>query len=116
MKFLFFIVIIFIIFLFLNVIMDHIELNRFMKAHRKYSDFMSQCFNWMDEMTNKSKQQEFLTYYLENISAGTKKDDIIDKSSKIYQYENHIIEKWGDEIPSLRVEIRDRKIKQILQS
>lgn len=96
--------------------MDHIELNRFMKAHRKYCDFTSQCFNWMDEMTNKSKQQEFLTYYLENISTGVDKRDIKDKSSRIYQYENHIIEKWGDEIPSLRVEIRDRKIKQILQS
>ena len=115
MKFIFFIVIVALLVILINTIMDHIQLNRFMKAHRKYSDFMSQCFNWMDEIPDKSKQKEFLTYYLENISAGTDKNDIIDKSLKIYQYKNYIIEKWGEEIPSLRAEIRDLKINQILQ-
>lgn len=122
MKFLFFLFIIGGVFFLLEILKDHIELNTYIKAHQKYSDFTKKCFSWIEEISDKSKQKELLTYYLENISISTHKSqessekEIIDKSRKIYQYRNHILKNWGDHIPSLKAEVRDLRINQILEN
>jgi hypothetical protein len=44
----------------------------------------------------------------------TKLEDEIKKYERIPEFRNHIEMKWGNHIPSLKKEIRDRKIKSIL--
>lgn len=117
MKFIFLIFIIGGVFFLLEILKDHIELNTYIKAHQKYSDFTKKCFSWIEEISDKSKQKELLTYYLENISIQESSEkEIIDKSRKIYQYRNHILKNWGDHIPSLKTEVRDLRINQILEN
>jgi competence protein ComGF len=79
---------------------------------KEYSNFSTEVFNWHNEITDDKAREALLIYHLQEILTGL--EDEIKKYERIPEFRNHIETKWGHHIPSLKKEIRDRKIKSIL--
>lgn len=94
-------------------ILKIINIERDKKKISEYHDFSRQVFIWFREIENLDKRGDFLIYHIEQIQSNGI-EDTIEKCDRIPEFKRHIEDKWSDIIPSLKVEIRDRKIKSIL--
>ena len=95
------------------LILKLINIERDKKKISEYHEFSSKIFRWLREIENLDKRGEFLIYHIEQIQSNGV-EDTIEKWHRIPVFKRHIEDKWSDIIPSLKVEIRDRKIKSIL--
>ena len=79
----------------------------------KWMDFNDQMIHWAIEIKNMSKKIEFLNFYTSIKTSSP--DDAIKNYHRIKEIRKQIIEKWANDIPSLKIEERDRKINEILR-
>jgi hypothetical protein len=79
----------------------------------KWMDFNDQMLHWALEIKNTSKKTEFLNFYTSIKTSSP--DDARKNYHRIKEIRKQIIEKWANDIPSLKIEIRDSKIDEILR-
>jgi hypothetical protein len=83
------------------------------KKIKEYNLFCNKVFYWAIEIDDSKTRESLLVYHLSSIlSNGV--EDTVDKWKRIPEFREHIEMKWGHHIPSLKKEIRDKKIKSIL--
>lgn len=95
------------------MIRSHFGFKKTKKKLDDYSDFNEQVMSWVKEMTDYDKRSELMIYHIQNISGGSL-EDTLEKASKIDEYKKYIEETWGEYIPSLKQQIRDKKIDMLL--
>ena len=88
--------------------------NRKQKILEEYHEFSMQVLDWSKEIKDINKSSELLYYHITYISTSSLEEAII-KSKKIPEFRKYIEDTWGQDIPSLKNQIRDRKINSILE-
>lgn len=76
-------------------------------------ELMSETLRWADEIKDPSVKNEYITFCVANLQSISKSHDGSLKFD-VQGHRNEIIRKYSNHIPSLKQEIRDMKIKQIL--
>ena len=85
------------------------------KILKEYHDFSMQVFDWIKEIKDPDKVNEILSYHISEISTSSLEDGLI-KWKRISEFKTYILEHWGQDIPSLKQQIRDEKINSILDN
>lgn len=83
------------------------------KMSNEYHEFSMKVLGWSREIKNLDKRSELLYYHITYIFT-SHPEDIKVKWKKIPEFQKYIEDTWGGDIPSLKKQIRDRKISSIL--
>lgn len=104
---------IFIHFLYI-LVKHHIGLLRQQKILDEYHEFSMKVLDWSKEIKDFNKSSELLYYHITYISTAHL-EEVKLKWEKIPEFQKYIEDNWGQDIPSLKKQIRDRKINSILE-
>jgi hypothetical protein len=88
--------------------------NRKQKILEEYHEFSMQVLDWSKEIKELNRGYELLHYHINYISTSSLEEALI-KWKKIPKFRKHIEDTWGQDIPSLKKQIRDKKINSILE-
>lgn len=79
----------------------------------KMRNFLSDTVTWAKEISDLNIKSEYLRFCMDNLKKVSKSVDGAVKFD-IDSYRKEIIRKYSNHIPSLKQEVRDMKLKQIL--
>lgn len=79
----------------------------------KMRNFLSETVTWAEEISDPNIKNEYLRFCVDNLKKVSKSVDEAVKFD-IESHRQEIIRKYSNHIPSLKQEVRDMKIKQIL--
>lgn len=87
--------------------------NKRYKKLNQFTEFHEQVIEWSKEIKDYSVRSSYVNECVNNLITPSEgfngSDSIIDK------YKEEIDKKWGQHIPSLRQEIREKKLNKILR-
>lgn len=93
---------------------------RSMKKLNQWSDFNNTLMSWGEEIQDNDIKYEFMMYCLDNLTEqhiALRDSDVNSEYINNFDIESEkikIFNKWGQHIPSLRAEIRNKRINQII--
>lgn len=80
----------------------------------KWTSFLSNIRKQVENIKDTSIRTEILMYLVE-IQGKYSLEEMVQNSKKIDYFKNEICSKWGNHLPELKSEIRDKKLKEILK-
>ena len=97
-----------------NFIKERIRHKKVMRKIEIWGDFHKQLLSWADEITDSNTKVQFID---ECVGKITSDHDARDK--EIYSFDVEleklkILKKWGNHIPSLKQEWREKQLRKIL--
>lgn len=93
-----------------NFVLSHIRYKRRMSDLSKWRKLIDQSIVWSKEISCETTREKFLIFYADSI-LNVKREDIC--STKIEEVKTRIINQFGNNIPSIREETRNSRLKEL---
>ena len=105
------------IFILYRFIQENIKYRKYMKNLNEWSKFHEQLMNWSKEIVDVQVRVNFINQcahkLIKTSNDKLSNDNLLDNWS-VEEEKEKVCKEWGQHIPSLLQEMRDRKLKQIL--
>lgn len=98
---------------FIRAIISGIITQRRLSKMKRMRELMSDTLKWAEEITDPEVKNEYLKFCVSNLQSISKSLDEAVKFD-VEGHRNEIIRKYANHIPSLKQEVRDMKLKQLL--
>lgn len=99
--------------LFIRYIISNIITQRRISKMKRMRDLISDTLKWAEEITDPEVKNEYLIFCVGNLQSISKSLNEVIKFD-VEGHRNEIIRKYANHIPSLKQEVRDMKLKQLL--
>lgn len=84
------------------------------KKVNQFYDFSQRILDWVEEIKDPEVKKEFMLECIDNLNEyKTEPLELID-TFNLEESEQRIFNKWGDHIPSLRREIRHKRLQKLI--
>lgn len=80
----------------------------------EWSEFNRKLLAWGDEIVDKSVKQKYLEFCIEKVMSVKNLDITLITNMDLDNLKQEVIRKYSNHIPSLKQELRERKINKIL--
>ena len=100
------------IFQIFKILRDHRRINKRMD---EYSQFNYQMLAWADEITDMSVRTDYLVFCVEEFTLKSCDFNSKIQNRDLVKLKNEIIEKYSNHIPSLKQEVREKKLNKLLK-
>ena len=111
------IILIFLSFITFNFIRSIVVYRKRMRRLNDYSDFNKEVLSWVEEITDIAIRSQYLNYCSTLITLNydeTIRSYLDGDNDKIQEIKEEIFMRFGNHIPSLKKEFRDKKLNEIL--